>query len=58
MIRCMRSNLLRAPGNHRQFAVEALQIELANHAVMRLLDQKHARAGLQLFLDQPEFALA
>src|SRR5882757_7105562 len=38
-------NLLGAPGNHRQFAVESLQVQLTNHAVMRLLDQKHARSG-------------
>src|SRR5690348_7898940 len=35
-----------------------LQIEPTHHAVMPLLHQKRARAGLQAFLDQPELALA
>src|SRR5271154_4926807 len=45
-----------APGNYRQFALKAFQVELADHTVMRLLDQKHARARLELILDEPVFA--
>ena len=45
-------------GDHREFRVTAFQIELADDAVVTLLDQKHARAGFQLLLDQLEFALA
>src|SRR5580698_3691062 len=48
-------NLLSTAGNHGQFAVKTLQIELAHDAVVSLFDQEHARAGLQLFFDQPEF---
>ena len=43
-------------GNHRQLGVEALQIELADDAVMRLLHQEHARARFELLLDEPEFS--
>src|SRR6202451_1825372 len=45
-----------ASGNYRQFALEAFQVELADHTVMRLLDQKHARARLELILDESVFA--
>ena len=50
-------DLLRPAGNHGQFAVETLQIKPAHHAVVRLLDQGHARTGFQLLFDQSEFPL-
>ena len=41
--------LARTSRDHRQFGIEALQVELAYDAVVRLLDQELARTGLQLF---------
>src|ERR1700735_166704 len=44
-----------AAGNHRQLGIETLEVELADHAVMRLLDQEHPRPRLELDLDELEF---
>src|SRR5258708_28567806 len=43
--------------DHFEFADKPFEIELANHRVMTLLDQKHAGTGLKLFLDEFEFSL-
>src|ERR1700679_1299604 len=44
-----------AAGNHRQLGIETLEVELADHAVMRLFDQEHPRTRLELDLDEFEF---
>src|ERR1700685_1743309 len=51
-------DLAGAAGYDSQLCVETLQIELADDAVVSLLDQKHARTGLQSFFYEPELALA
>src|SRR5580704_5767554 len=45
-------NIGDAARDHVQFVVELPQIELADDTVVTLLDQEHARAGLQTFLEQ------
>src|ERR1700746_3601979 len=47
-----------AAGYHCEFGVTPLQIQPAHDAVMPLFDEKTARAGLELFLDQLELSLA
>src|ERR1700733_15725520 len=42
--------------DHGEFCVVTFEIELTDHAVMRLLHQKHSRARFQLILDQFEFS--
>ena len=46
-----------AAGDHCELRLKTLQIELADHALMALLDQEAPRARLQFFLDEPEIPL-
>src|SRR5256885_9382016 len=48
----------RASRDHRELRLAALQIQPADDAVMPLLDEEHARARIELLLDELEFALA
>src|SRR6202035_3132400 len=47
----------RSSGEHGELRVEALQVQLAHHRVVALLHEEETRPGLQLLLDELEFAL-
>ena len=47
-----------AARDHGQLGFEAFKIELTDHAVMSLLDQKHSRTWFKLVSDELEFSFA
>ena len=46
-----------AAGDHRELGLKAIQIELADHALMALLHEEAPGAGFQFLLDKAEFPL-
>ena len=46
-----------AAGDHRELGIESFEVELADDALMTLLDEEPAGAGLELLLDELELAL-
>src|SRR5580704_16753333 len=42
--------------DHSQFGVKSFQVKLTHHTAMSLFDQKHARTGFKLILDEFEFS--
>src|ERR1700693_3728156 len=48
-------DLAGAARDHGQFGVEALEVKLADHAAMCLLDEKHPRTRFELILDEFAF---
>ena len=43
--------------DHGELGIKALEIELADDALMPLLDEEASRAGLELILEEPELPL-